>query len=244
MDYIDKFTDAQIRDLHSNAEEMFREVYMTVASLPKEEWPVARIAYLSDLKKKIDAYEEEIHRRKIHAVTSPSGESDRPSTVTCPNPSAKMRAARILISYAHADEDYKKTLEKHLALLRRLGIVETWSDRDLRPGQEWDERIQAQLNEADIVLLLVSASFLASNYSYEREVFGALNRKGTSAAVVPIIISPVDWKLAPFARLQALPENARPITTWPNQDEAWAQIAGSIRRLVQKMALGVQVQES
>jgi nucleotide-binding universal stress UspA family protein len=234
MDYIDKFTDAQIHDLHTNAEDMFREVYMTVASLPKEEWPVARIAYLSDLKKRIDAYEEEIRRRKSHAVTSPSPQSE-PSIVPNAGLNAKVRAARIFISYAHADEGYKKTLEKHLALLKRLGIVETWSDRDLRPGQEWDEQIRVELDRADIVLLLVSASFLSSNYSYEREVSFALNRQWASVAVVPIILSPVDWKLAPFAKFQALPEDARPISTWENQDEAWAQIASSIRRLVQEL---------
>jgi hypothetical protein len=237
MDIITKFTDDQLHELHENAEEMFREVYVGVASLPKSEWPIARIAYLNDLKKKIAEYEQEIDRRKSRGATLAERDQDHSEIKAASHRTPGKRAARIFISYSHADESYKKKLEQHLALLKRLGIVETWSDRDLKPGQEWNDQIRSNLNGADIVLILVSASFLASDYAYEEEMLAAL--KQTGKAVVPIILSPVVWKLAPFARFQALPEDARPVSTWQNQDEAWAQIAGSLRRLVQAMGLGL-----
>lgn len=237
-DYIDQFTDEQIRELHDNASETFREVYMTIAGLPKAEWPVPRLKYLSDLRKTIVRYENELARRRISA--------DAP--VPRPEPLAQetsqlakaSRAARVFISYSHADEVYKSTLEKHLALLNRIGVIETWSDRALTPGQAWDAEIQSRLEQADIILLLVSVNFLASDYSYVRETALALDRaRSGSAAVVPVILSPVDWKLAPFSSLQALPRNAQPITTWANQDEAWAQVAEGVRRLVQCKGLGL-----
>ncbi len=80
------------------------------------------------------------------------------------------------------------------------------------------------------MLLLVSASFLASNYCYEIEMKRAIARhEAGEARVIPVILRACDWKNAPFAKLQALPTDARAITSWPNRDEAFAEVAHGIR---------------
>ena len=237
IDYVDSFSDDQLRELRDNAARTFQEVYLTVADVPKIEWPVVRINHLRELRERIADYEGEIARRSqkqasATAVPTAAGIGARPEKKSG-------RRARIFISYAHADEPYKKTLERHLALLERIGLIETWSDRELAPGQKWEAEIGAHLQSADVVVLLVSANFLASDYSYDKEMTPALERLTSDAAVViPIILSPSDWKPAPFANLQALPENAKPITTWANQDEAWTDVASGIRRVIQKLGLG------
>jgi hypothetical protein len=205
---------------------MFREVYLTVADLPKSEWPVAKLKHLSELRKHIGGYEAEMSRRKLPPAAKEPAKPSRP--------------ADLFLRYSHADEPQKNTLEKHIALLQRIGLIDSWSDRALAPGQEWDAEIRSWLQEADIILFLVSANFLASDYAYTREVLPALGkaRSGT-ATVVPIILSPVDWKLAPFSEFQALPRNAQPISTWANQDEAWAQVSEGIRQIVQSKGLGL-----
>jgi len=48
-------------------------------------------------------------------------------------------------------------------------------------------------------------------------------------AVIPIILRPVDWSHAPFANLQALPRDGKPVTTWNNREQAFANIAEGIR---------------
>jgi hypothetical protein len=107
------------------------------------------------------------------------------------------------------------------------------------PGRPWDQEILSQLHKADVILLLVSANFLASDYSYSKEVTIALERmRSESTVVIPIILSPVDWTIAPFASMQALPENAKPVSTWDSQDEAWAQVAKGIRTAVLSIGLG------
>jgi hypothetical protein len=223
---LEYFTDDQIRELRDNAEEMFREVYLSVADLPKSDWPAIRIKHLKDLQTSIATYEAEIVRR----------ETGRQAAA----PSIAPRAARAFISYAHLDEAYKSTLERHLALLHHLGLIETWTDRQLLPGQEWDAEIQKRLTEADLILLLVSANFFASTYSYQREMQVALDRRQKDGVVViPIILSAVDWERAPLARFQALPKNALPIASWPNQDEAWADVAKGIRRVVEQQGYGI-----
>lgn len=232
-DYIDRFTDEQIRELLSSAEETFREVYMSVADLPKAEWPVAKLRHLSDLKKTIGRYESEIAKR-----TAPPHPPTPSQVVPAAATTQPTRAARIFISYSHADEPYKDILEKHLSLLNRIGVVETWSDRALAVGQNWEAEIRSQIEKADITILLISANFLASDYCYTREAAFALEEARTrTMSIVLVILSPVQWTLAPFSSLQSLPRNAQPITTWPNQDEAWAQVADGIRRLVQSKVL-------
>jgi hypothetical protein len=91
------------------------------------------------------------------------------------------------------------------------------------------------LNSAGIVLLLVSADFLASNYCYDIEVTQAMERhEAGEAVVIPVLLRPVDWQAAPFAKLQALPKNAKPVTSWDSCDEAFTDIARGIRHAVQE----------
>jgi TIR domain-containing protein/methyltransferase family protein len=139
---------------------------------------------------------------------------------------------RLFYSYSHRDEELRVELEKHLSVLRRQGVISGWSDRRIELGKEWAGEIDSQLNAADIVLLLVSADFLSSDYCYDVEMTRAMERHaGGDARIIPIICRPCDWKSAPFGKLQALPTEALPITLWPNADAAFEDIARGIRRI-------------
>ena len=70
----------------------------------------------------------------------------------------------VFISYAHEDEPLRQRLETHLSLLRRQGFISEWYDRDILPGAEWGREIDARLETASIIHLLISADFLASDY--------------------------------------------------------------------------------
>lgn len=141
----------------------------------------------------------------------------------------------LFYSYSHKDEQLRDELEKHLMGLKRQGIITDWYDRDIRAGDEWKRQINSHLNTADIILLLVSADFLASDYCYSIELASALQRQEHgSARVIPIILRPVDWSVAPFGQLQALPTNAKPITLWANRDEAFENVAKGIRAVVEQ----------
>src|SRR5712691_1471711 len=135
----------------------------------------------------------------------------------------------VFYSYAHEDETFRNELEKHLSLLRRQGLITAWHDRHILPGIDWAQAIDEHLERASVILLLISADFLASDYCYGIEMQRALQRhQANEARVIPILLRPVDWKDAPFARLQVLPTNAKPITAWNNQDEAFADVAADI----------------
>jgi hypothetical protein len=144
------------------------------------------------------------------------------------------RAGKVFFSYSHADAQHRDRLEKGLAMLKRQGLIETWHDRRIIPGQHVDHAISAELEAADLILLLVSPDFLASEYCYDVEMRRAMQRhEAGEAHVVPIIIRPCDWKSAPFGRLNALPTDGKPVTKSTDLDDAFLDITEGIKRLIQ-----------
>ena len=140
---------------------------------------------------------------------------------------------RLFYSYSHRDEELRKKLEDHLAALRWSGMIAEWHDRNIDVGEEWAKEIDRNLSSADIILLLVSASFIASAYCWSVEMKKALERhdKG-EAKVIPVILRPCSWHITPFAKLQAAPTDARPVTSWSDQDIALYDVAVKIERAV------------
>lgn len=143
---------------------------------------------------------------------------------------------KVFISYSHADDQYRAELQKHLALLQREGRVDVWHDHRIPAGGELETHISAELEAADVILLLVSADFLASDYCYSIELKRAMERHAArTAVVVPIILRPCDWHSAPFGRLKAQPTDGRPVVKWPSHDEAYSEIAKALRSLLNEL---------
>lgn len=144
-----------------------------------------------------------------------------------------MPPLRAFISYSSADEPLRAELDRHLALLKRERALETWTFRDIDAGVDWRAEIDAALERAELILMLVSASFVNSDYCWNVEMRRALqrNREGT-ARVVPIILRDCDWQSAPFAGLQALPPSAKPVTAWRPRDKAWTAVVNALRQVV------------
>ena len=153
------------------------------------------------------------------------------------SPPGPGRPIEVFFSYAHRDEALRNKLEDHLRLLQRQGIITGWHDRRITGGTEWAGAIDDHLRTAQIILLLISSAFLASDYSYDVELRHAMARhEAGEARVIPVILRPVDWQSAPFGTLQALPQNGRPVTRWHPQDEAFLDIARGIRSVAEELA--------
>ncbi|WP_438042619.1 protein kinase domain-containing protein [Sorangium sp. So ce128] len=150
-------------------------------------------------------------------------------------------AVHVFISYAPADRSHLEALEAHLASLKRQGLVSTWHRGRIGPGAMRDESIAAELSSAEVVLLLVSEAFLASDSCYERELGRALERHRSGAArVVPILVRACDLEGTPLAELQALPRDGAAVTSWANLDEAWKDVVRGIRATVEEAAASAQ----
>lgn len=148
-------------------------------------------------------------------------------------PQQKTSGVSLFYSYSHTDELLRDELAEHLSALQRNRYISQWHDRRIGPGEEWKGSIDAHLNSADLILLLVSSDFLASDYCYDIEMGTALSRHDSNeSAVIPIFLRPCDWQGSPIAKLQGLPKDAKAVTTWNNQDEAFTEIAKGIREAV------------
>jgi internalin A len=142
-------------------------------------------------------------------------------------------ALKVFYSYAHKDEQLKNEMEAHLKILERRGLISPWHDRLIRAGDDWVGEIDVNLDIADLILLLVSADFIASDYCYSKEMKLALEReKAGKARVIPVILRDCNWRDAPFGDLQGLPKDFKAVTLWPDRDSAWRNVSEGIERVI------------
>jgi tetratricopeptide (TPR) repeat protein len=157
-------------------------------------------------------------------------------------------AIQVFYSYADKDELLRNELEKHLIILSRQKLITSWHHRKITAGEELKHEIDVQMKTAQLILLLVSPDFLASDYCYEFEMKLALERhEAGDALVVPILLRPVYWEGAPFVQLQALPVNGKPITSWVGRngrDKAFLEVALGIRTAIDAIKARTKVAHS
>ena len=144
-------------------------------------------------------------------------------------------SAYLFISYSHNDERWADRLRDHLAALRQEGLVEDWYDRKIQPGDNWEEAIATELNRSNMIIPLISANFLASEYCTGVEMTRAfeMHEKGDTR-IVPVILRAVDWERTSFGGLQALPRDGKPILSHRDREQALRDVARGIRRPISK----------
>ncbi|MBT9310637.1 TIR domain-containing protein [Leptothoe kymatousa] len=164
------------------------------------------------------------------------GSPAAPAPSTPSKPVDPNQPLNVFISYSHRDEDLKEELEVHLSTLKRQKKIKPWQDRSIEAGTEWDDEIKTALENAQIILMLVTPRFMASDYINDIELAHAMKRHNAGTArVIPIILKPSDVKDTPLSNLQALPKDAKPVTRWDDQDEAFLDVVKGIRRVVDSL---------
>lgn len=147
----------------------------------------------------------------------------------------------VFFSYSHEDEQLRNQLEQQLAILKRQQAIATWHDRRITAGEEIDHTINQNLETADIILLLVSPPFLASDYCYDREMLRAMERhESREAVVIPVILRPCEWHKTPFGKLLATPTDGKPVTQWADRDQAFLEVTKAIRAAAENLQPRIQ----
>jgi internalin A len=145
----------------------------------------------------------------------------------------RAQAASVFVSYSHKDESLRDELETQLKILQRLGVISIWHDRRILPGTDWAAEIDMRIERAKIILLLISADFIASDYCWGIEMTRAMERHDAGeATVVPVMLRECEWDGAPFEKLHGLPKDMKAVTSFDNRDAAWKAIAAGIRKIV------------
>lgn len=138
------------------------------------------------------------------------------------------------ISYSHVDEKHLDRLHKHMAMLKRDGLIETWSDHQILAGSRLGQQIDGSLERSQLFIALVSPDYLGSNYCYEKEFKRAQELAAAERLrIVPVILEPCDWLSSPFSELLALPKDGTAISEWTNQNVAYLDVVKGIRRIIE-----------
>jgi hypothetical protein len=142
----------------------------------------------------------------------------------------------IFLSYSRKDIELKDELLEHLEVVRRFAGIRLWTDDDLAPGAEWQREIEKGLAEADVAILLVSSSFLASAFLQDVEVPRLLERRSAEGLIViPVLLRACAWREHPWIqRMQVLPRSEKPIASHDARDEAFAEVVSEIARIVER----------
>jgi hypothetical protein len=155
---------------------------------------------------------------------------------------AAPKPVTVFFCYAPQDEELRRKLETHLAILERTGFIEGWSGGAIGAGVEWRAEIDRQMDRADLILLLISADFLASDQLYDVELQRALQRRGAGSNVIGILLRPCDWEQGELRKLITLPRaegRVLPVTAWSNLDAAFTSVAEALRVEIARMRAGV-----
>jgi TIR domain len=154
-------------------------------------------------------------------------------TILVDTPNAKNVEAsklKVFISYSHQDKTHKLELEKHLKPLERLGLVEKWSDKKIKAGQNLKNEIDANLATANLILLLISIDFVNSHWCFDLEMDEALRRQALNEViVVPVILRPCLWEGLPFSESLVLPAGGQAVESFSNREDAYLQVAKAIQ---------------
>ncbi len=143
------------------------------------------------------------------------------------------RPLNLFISYSKYDKEYLTASQKHLKIFERQGKLRIWDDTQLKGGEEWDAVIRLELAAADIILFLVSANLIATDYVWDTEMKEALDRAAAGdVAVVPVIIRSCVWDSSPFGKFNALPEKGKPVSAFEKEDDAWKEVVQKIEALL------------
>ena len=146
-----------------------------------------------------------------------------------------IKMKKVFISYSKIDSQHLIKLENHLSVLKRNGTIGTWNCRKLLPGEKWDGKIRTELEEADLILFLVSDDFLATDYIWDIEIKRAIERDNDpndSVTVVPIIVRSCDWEDSPLGIFNTAPKKAQVINSSKDIDEAWTSVVKDLKKIL------------
>jgi internalin A len=140
----------------------------------------------------------------------------------------------LFISYAHSDDRFRDELRGALTAYERKGeINNTWDDTDIVPGQRWEPELLGKLEQADIIVLLLSNAFIKSQYCYVEEMQRALVRHAAGeCAIVPIVVRACAFDQLPIGQIQAIVPGRKPIEEHKHRAKAWLQVTKQLEGVI------------
>lgn len=161
--------------------------------------------------------------------------------MTKPNPGP----VRIFVSYSHKDEAHRVAFHEAVDVLHRRNLVSEWFDGKIVPGKAFEPELFHQLSRAEIAVLLLSPSYVASEFCWGRELKAALEqREHRDMRVVGVLVRPVHLEGTEICRHKLLPKDKRAVTTWTLEDEAWEDVCKGLEQVITDLRSPSQVDDA
>jgi len=146
---------------------------------------------------------------------------------------------KLFISYSHQDNldesSYINQFKEHIAPLKDNGLIEEWCDCEILAGEDYQNKIDNNLEDADVICLFISAKFLSSTACKEEKKKALEFRKKKRIPIIPIILSDCGWKDdKAISKLLALPTEGKPVTSFQDQTKAWHDVYIGLKKLIEK----------
>lgn len=148
----------------------------------------------------------------------------------------QQRRLRLFLSYSHKDAGLRDVFQENLALLEQDGLLEWWFDGKILPSAEWDKEIRNELENADIIVFMVSTTFLNSKYIRGVEMTRALKRrKANEAELVTVVLEDCAWKEREFTKYQLVQPDGRPVRKWSRHRSAFNEVEKKLREVIRSI---------
>jgi internalin A len=139
----------------------------------------------------------------------------------------------LFISYSHEDERFRDELRGALTAYERMGQLTIWDDTKIVPGQKWEPELLGKLEQAEIIVLLLSNDFISSDYCYLKEMAIARERdKAGVCAIVPIVVRACQYTKLELGDIQAILPGGKPIKQHKDRDAAWLEVTKQLDRVI------------
>jgi hypothetical protein len=147
---------------------------------------------------------------------------------------------KLFISYSHQDniqdKPYIDKFKKHIMPLKNNGLIEDWYDRKILPGEYYQDKIDNNLEDADIICLFISSNFLASESCMKEKNKAVKLKNNNGIALIPIILTHCGWKDDDdISKLLVLPTDGKPVSTFLDQEEAWHYVYEGLKKIIEKI---------
>lgn len=144
---------------------------------------------------------------------------------------------KVYYLYSELDEALYRGLVSHLKNFEWTKRITSWQPGEILAGAIYTQERMRHLEQAQLILFLISSDFIASEEIYANDMQLALERHARGEAyVVPILLRPGYYKDTPFAHLKVLPSNGKPLSIWEDQDAAYTNIASGLDHILECLA--------
>ncbi|HLG64174.1 MAG TPA: TIR domain-containing protein [Ktedonosporobacter sp.] len=238
--------DALAMELDSR--DLFYTVYNDVDLSPETEILIIRgIADQQDSPKEIHVQERAAHHAAAFAfemlaklglsgAAKLDAELSASSAMATPDMTGKFE---IFCASAREDRALVQQLQSHLAVLTRQGNITAWDESKIMPGQDWKKEIEKHLNTARVILVCISPDFFATEQFSSLSWQSVLERqRAGEVVIIPIVLRPAEWQNTAFRIFQMLPRNGRAVSLHRSTDQACAEVAQEITRVVERLRAG------